>query len=425
MHKIIFLTFLVSIFSSCDDVENLEYYCKNRSACWLPPGAENNKNNIIFDLDIEQSDGRFGFCGTGYLICEEDDARCEGVRYPTEEICDGEDNNCNGIVDDPDLFWAGFANTKCYFEELGECKYSEQACVNGELICVHSTSPFYGPEICDGKDNDCDGEYDEDIPQNFVYEGSFDTVNVGECKAGITVCENGREKVFGMVLPNTEICTNNKDDDCDGLVDEQETGLAAVDYAFYIDFSGSMVGDRLDTVLSSVCSFVDNPIFTTSRFAMIGISVNGVGEIGNIEQHGIHLITDFTDIASACDILNEFVAENILSLSEELQLDAVLMSFEESTVSLDWSQNQRRVYIFSDEPPQCINGENLNTKIQTLIDNCNINNFTIGIFTLPDFYLYGWRTLVDGCEGFLEDIDSLSNENYFQNNFLAWFGSSC
>lgn len=423
MHKLILFIFL--FFTSCDEVTELQRTCQSGTECWLPPGSENNQNNIIFDFNPNDYQNRNGFCGAGYLVCKDEQFRCEGVRYAKEEVCDGVDNDCNGIVDDPEKFYAGIANTKCYFEELGECRYSEQACIGGELVCVYSTSPNYGPEVCDGKDNDCDGEYDEDVPQNFVYEGSFNTINVGECRAGITICENGREKIFGMVLPRTEICTNNKDDDCDGLVDEQETGLAAVDYAFYIDFSGSMVGDRLDTVLNSVCSFVDNPMFISSRFAMVGISLNGVGELGNSDEYGTHVITDFTDIGSACNILNQFVSENILSLSDELQLDAVLMSFDPESISLDWSDNQRRVYIFSDEPPQCLSEDNLNDKMNELIDSCNTNDFTVGVFTLPDFYLYGWQTLVGGCGGFLEDIDSLGNENYFQNNFLAWFGSSC
>lgn len=413
---------------SCDDQVNLARYCANKAPCWLPQGAENVQNNIIFDFNTEDYSNRGGFCNAGYTVCEEDNVRCEGVIYPKEEICDGADNDCNGIVDDPDKFWAGIANTKCYFEETGECRYSEQMCIDGQLICAYSTSPFYGPEVCDGKDNDCDGEYDEGVPQNFVYNGPYETANVGECKAGITLCESGQEKIFGMVLPITEVCNNGKDDDCDGITDEQEFGLPAVDYAFFIDFSGSMQGDRLDSVLESVCSFVNNPIFITSRFAMVGISVDTVGDISastNNDDYGLHLISDFTDIGTACDRLETVMSEYVHSTSEELQLDAIIRSFGNYPTSLDWSSNQKRVYIFSDEPPQSINGIDLTQKINEVIEDCNINNFTLGVFTLPEFYTFGWQTLSDGCNGFLENIDNLSNQTYFENNFLSWFGGSC
>lgn len=427
MHKILGLMILFLL--SCDDQVNLERYCENRAPCWLPRGAENVQKNIIFDFDPSDYANRSGFCNTGYTVCEDDNVKCEGVIYPEEEVCDGKDNDCNGVVDDPDKFWAGVANTKCYFEEVGECRYSEQMCVNGELICAHSTSPNYGPEICDGKDNDCDGEYDEDIQQNFVYNGPFETVNVGECKAGITICQDGQENIFGMVLPVTEVCNNNKDDDCDGIVDEQEFGLPAVDYAFFIDFSGSMQGDRLDGVLESVCSFVDNPIFMGSRFAMVGISVNSVGEItvntGDDDDYGLYLISDFTEIATACNRLEDVINQYVYSTSEELQLDAVLRSFGVFPTSLSWSSNQRKIYIFSDEPPQCMQGQDLSQKINDVIQDCNTNNFTLGIFTLPEFYNFGWQALSDGCNGFLENIDNLSNQTYFENNFLSWFGGSC
>lgn len=423
MYKKIALVIL--LLTSCDDDVGLRRYCENRAPCWIPKGSENNEKNIIFDFDVENFDGRDGYCNAGYTVCEDENVRCEGIRYPEEEICDGIDNNCNGVVDDPTMFWAGIANTKCYFEEVGECRYSEQHCLDGELVCLHQTSPFYGEEVCDNRDNDCDGEYDEDVPQSFVYIGPYETVNVGECKAGITVCEDGQEKVFGMVLPKNEICSNAKDDDCDGLVDEREVGIASVDYAFYIDFSGSMLGDRLDNVVRSVCSFVDNPIFAGSRFAMIGISVNGIAEIANVDPYGIHVISDFTDIATACGALMDVIDQYVYSASEELQLDAVLRGFGTDGDTLSWSDNQRKVYIFSDEPPQCRQEDVLIEKIDEVIESCNVNNFTVGVFTLPEFYIFGWEMLVSGCGGFMENIDRLANQTYFEENFLAWFGSSC
>lgn len=424
MKKIACLLFLFSI--SCDDNVQLTRYCQEKTACWLPPGTENNQSNIIFEIDSEKYEGRPGFCGTGIVVCEEDTVRCENVRYPKEEMCDGKDNDCNGIIDDPDKFWAGVANAKCYFEETGECKYSEQACINGELVCLYETSPSFGPEICDGKDNDCDGEYDEDYQAQFVYTAAVETASVGECRPGVTRCIDGKEQIFGMVLPRSEICNNKKDDDCDGLEDEPETGLASVDYAFFIDFSGSMLGLRLDSVIDSVCSFSGNPIFADSRFAIVAIGVSSYGSIFlDSDQHGLYLVTDFTDIISACNSLDEFIDQGVFSALDEYQLDAILRSFGDYPTSLSWSDRDRKLYIFSDEPAQAINTADIPQAIDDIIEMCTENSFEIGIFTELTFFNFGWDRLLNGCGGFVEEIDSLSDESYFEENFLIWFGGSC
>lgn len=421
MRRLIFS--ILFFITNCDDVEQLSYYCENKVECWIPPDTENTQKNIIFNVSDDYKN-RYSFCGTGYTICENEDVKCVGITYATEEKCDGLDNDCNGIIDDPQMFYLGSINMNCYNSEIGQCRYSEQYCINGELVCLHETAPGYGVEVCDGKDNDCDGDYDEDVPQTFVYTGSYDTVNVGECKAGITVCEDGKEQIFGMVLPTTEICLNNKDDDCDGLIDEVEGNTDGVDYAFLIDFSGSMDGERLDSVLRSVCSFVDNPIFALSRFAMVGVSVDGFDYVQNNDQYSLYVITDFTDIGTACNELDAFMSGYVTSNSVEYQTDGILRLFGNYQTSLSWSDNDRRIYVFTDEPAQCL-ACTTEQVISDISESCNVNNFILGIFTVPEYSTEVWYDVISSCNGFIEDIDNLSSERYFEDNFLIWFGASC
>ncbi len=86
-------------------------------------------------------------------------------------------------------------------------------------------------EICDQKDNDCNGQVD-DVPglqqacacddgtMQECYTGDPETDGVGTCKKGQQACAGGTwGECLGQVTPATEQC-NLEDDDCDGTVDD-------------------------------------------------------------------------------------------------------------------------------------------------------------------------------------------------------------
>lgn len=90
----------------------------------------------------------FGKC-FGDRACNED---CS-ANIPTSEVCNLMDDDCNGGTDD------GLGEVSC---GVGLCQHLVPACVNGgQWIC----DPFAGAvdETCNGSDDDCDGETDEDI----------------------------------------------------------------------------------------------------------------------------------------------------------------------------------------------------------------------------------------------------------------------
>ena len=87
-------------------------------------------------------------------------------RKPSEEICDSKDNDCDGLIDENSDCMTGDMR-ECGID-VGECRKGVQTCYDcmwGD--CEGSTKP--AEEICDGKDNDCDGEVENEISCDNEY----------------------------------------------------------------------------------------------------------------------------------------------------------------------------------------------------------------------------------------------------------------
>ncbi len=174
--------------------------------------------------------GAGGSGGTGGTMCT-----------PTTEVCDGADNDCNGMVDDNipgGCACVAGQSQNCYTgdpmtEGKGICKGGTQMCVDGQWgACMGEVLPK--PETCEGTDEDCDGMPDNGCSctagqTQTCYTGPMGTENTGTCKPGMQTCDptGMYGACVGSITPQPETC-NGLDDDCDGVIDNGNPGGGAM-----------------------------------------------------------------------------------------------------------------------------------------------------------------------------------------------------
>jgi hypothetical protein len=203
------------------------------------------------------------------------------------EICDGIDNDCNGIVDDgfdltSDVNNCGGCNRQCAFPfALASCENSK--CVQGDCLpnfydrdptvpgceteCIKTNG---GVEICDGLDNDCDGIVDDNLAAP-----TLTCLSKGVCAGTVPTCQaqNGWVCNYPTTyepVEDAKFGCDGLDNDCNGVIDDPfligktctvGSGPCAGTGSWVCD--NSMPGDHrcagtMKTPQPEVCDGIDN-----------------------------------------------------------------------------------------------------------------------------------------------------------------------
>jgi fibro-slime domain-containing protein len=179
-------------------------------------GQDNNCNGTIDEGNpgggqMCNAQGTAGLCALGTTLCQGGQIVCVPGAMPQPEVCDGLDNNCDGQVDENNPGGGGGCNVAGL---LGACATGTESCQNGALLCEQTVMP--SAEVCDGVDNDCNGTID-DNPAGLG--GSCQTGQPGVCAAGTTQCASGKLACAPLQAPSGEVC-DGLDNNCDGQIDE-------------------------------------------------------------------------------------------------------------------------------------------------------------------------------------------------------------
>ena len=212
--------------------------CRSKDAALDEPGIDDSGIATVPDAD-----------GDGYSTEEDCDDEDELIHPGAAELCDGIDNNCDGEIDE------GVANT--YYEDadgdgFGDSDSSIESCeapagyvpTGNDCDDDNDTSDPGATELCDGQDNDCDGEIDEDIVTTWYPDADGDGFGeddnpVEDCNPGpdYTVDDGDCDDADGAINPDAEEVCDGVDNDCDGGIDEGVTST------WYADDDGDGYGN--------------------------------------------------------------------------------------------------------------------------------------------------------------------------------------
>jgi hypothetical protein len=247
------------------------------------------------------------------------------------DVCDALDNDCDGVVDGPgatdalqlftdadgDGFGAGAPIAAC---EAGP------GLVPDDSDCGDTDSSAHpgGPEFCDGHDNDCDGDTDEeDAVDAASWHPDADGDGLGSAAVGEIACSapagfladaSDCDDSVAEVNPTAvEVCGNLRDDNCDGgpnqcqgfggmmnyekadaVIIRDECSVGAAAFAGDVDgdgtgdmiFGGYTCGDGMAYLITGPWAGVRyQSLDTTARFVghtpggRAGYSVDGAGDV--------------------------------------------------------------------------------------------------------------------------------------------------
>ena len=185
------------------------------------PGApeicDGQDNDCDGHTDVNEMDQD----GDGAIPCGGDCDDTDPLNFTgNPEVCDGQDNDCDELVDDDDPnvqgqhTWYQDADGDGFGDPLvAYTQCFQPADTVGNHGDCDDTNPEVNPphaEVCDGVDNNCNNQIDEGFDQD---------------NDGYTTCDGDCDDNVSQINPGASEVCNQIDDDCDGQINEDFAGI--------------------------------------------------------------------------------------------------------------------------------------------------------------------------------------------------------
>ncbi len=194
------------------------------------------------------------------------DADCDdgdpAVNPDAAELCNGVDDDCDGAIDEDSASDAGTWYADADGDGFGDATRATSACAQpaghvadaGDCDDGDAAVNPDATELCDTIDNDCDGTVDEpDADDATTWYADDDGDGYGDASDSSVACDQPTGRVpddsdcddgDAAINPAASERCDGVDDDCDGVVDEDEATDAST---WYADDDGDGYGDPLST----------------------------------------------------------------------------------------------------------------------------------------------------------------------------------
>ncbi len=192
-NDMVFATTVCGTVNNCNIPDNVcDSSCNNDPDCECAP-EQSEQRNCGSDKGACVEGSQTRSCGQDHRWGAW--SECAGAVAPSPEVCDGIDNDCDEQIDE-DLTDMG-ATCSTGDNVLGTCASTGVIiCSNGHPTC-NATPGSPSTETCDQLDNDCDGQIDEG--NICVIEECSSTLAGQTCSVGVGACQN-----TGLI-----VCTEN------------------------------------------------------------------------------------------------------------------------------------------------------------------------------------------------------------------------
>jgi hypothetical protein len=219
--------------------DEVDQNCDGVELCYVDADDDTYRDgaSTVSSSDVDCTDSGEATSSDPTGDCDDSDA----TIYPgADEYCDGEDNNCDGIVDESTAVDAPTWYADGDSDNFGDSAISTKSCaaptgyvaVGGD--CNDTVGKIYpgADEYCDGVDTDCDGTLDEDDALDAkTWYADTDSDMFGDpasteiaCKnsAGYVADDTDCDDTSSATYPGADEYCDGVDTDCDGTLDEDD-----------------------------------------------------------------------------------------------------------------------------------------------------------------------------------------------------------